>query len=186
MSVCVIIYGTNGVGKTSLMKCLISRFGKKSESKTLTLLGNGWGVCGKYNDGKYGGVDRFGKTRILPQIAEEFFVDGNVLLAEGVKLHGVGNNITSTIFQAEKQLAVLVTADAKILHQRLIDRSGKGITREIIKDQLSNIKTLKKWSEMGVNTLVIDNTSASIEDNTNKLINKINELLITTMDKRGR
>ena len=183
MSLCVIIYGTNGVGKTSLMKCLIAKFGVAHETKTLTTLKNGWGVCGRYDEGRYGGVDRFGETSILPPLAADFFKTGNVFLAEGVKLHGIGTNITNTIFQADKQLAVLVTADAKVLDQRLRQRSGKGITKAIIKDQLSNIRTLKKWAEMGVNVLVINNTKATIDENTNKLIEKINGLLsLSPMD----
>ena len=179
MKTCVFITGTNAVGKSSLAKELIERFGGiKSSSKTLTVCNNER-VClaGHYENGrKYGGVDGFNQTKCLESVVREGLSSHDIILCEGMYLHTFGINLTNAAFVADKQLIVFLYCPVQEIHRRLLERSGKGLTKDAVKTQLQCSKAAKKWASIGVPVLSIDTSQIGTDAAAQMVINKIDEL----------
>lgn len=71
--VCAFIIGTNCTGKTSAVKEVIRMLGgATSADKWLTKVANKeWCFAGKYDEGKFGGVDRWGETKPLANVVKK-------------------------------------------------------------------------------------------------------------------
>ena len=180
MKTCVFITGTNAVGKSSLAKALIARYGGiKSASKTLTVCRNGR-VClaGHYENGrKYGGVDGFNQTKCLESVVREGLSSHDIILCEGMYLHTFGINLTNAAFVADKQLLVFLYCPVQEIHRRLLERSGKGLTNDAVwKKQLNCATAAKKWASIGVPVLSIDTSQIGTDAAAQMVINKIDEL----------
>lgn len=186
MKTCVFITGTNAVGKSSLAKALIARYGGiKSASKTLTVCRNER-VClaGHYENGsKYGGVDTIKNdkgsscTSLLEGVVREGLSSHDIILCEGMYLHTFGINLTNAAFVADKQLLVFLYCPVQEIHRRLLERSGKGLTNDAVwKKQLNCATAAKKWASIGVPVLSIDTSQIGTDAAAQMVINKIDEL----------
>lgn len=176
MKSCVFLIGTNGSGKTSIAKQLIQLMGGVTQSnKWITRVQNkSYCFAGKYNDtSKYGGVDGWGAVRPLPGVVEEALKDHDCIICEGVKLHSNGPYLCNALFKAERQMVFLLYAPPQVLHDRLIKRSGNGVTKEILKDQQACARSLSKWALYGVLTQCIDTSKHSVEECAKIILNKI-------------
>lgn len=180
MKTCVFITGTNAVGKSSLAKELIKRFGGiKTSDKKLTVCRDER-VCfaGHYeNNKKYGGVDGFNQTKCLESVVKEGLTSHDVIVCEGMYLHTFGINLTNAAFVADKQLLVFLYCPVKEIHRRLVERSGKGLTNDAVwKKQLNCATAAKKWASIGVPVLAIDTSKVPIEQIANTVIEKVKGL----------
>ena len=179
MKTCVFITGTNAVGKSSLAKALIARYGGiKSASKTLTVCNNER-VClaGHYENGrKYGGVDGFNQTKCLESVVREGLSSHDIILCEGMYLHTFGINLTNVAFVADKQLLVFLYCPVQEIHRRLLERSCKVLTKYVVKTQLLCATAAKKWASIGVPVLSIDTSQIGTDAAAQMVINKIDEL----------
>ena len=118
MKTCVFITGTNSVGKTTLAKALIERFGGiKETAKELTFC-NDSRVCfaGRYRDeNRFGGVDALNCTRVLPDVVAKGLERCEVIFCEGSYLDTFGMNLTDAMFKAQRHLIVFLYADSKTI-----------------------------------------------------------------------
>lgn len=155
MKTCVFIIGTNATGKTSLARELIQMFGgiageEETGSGLITLTGGGRAVfAGRYEGAKFGGVDYYGQTRNLPDVAQFALARYDALVCEGMYVSSFGKNLTSTIYQAEARLVVCLYADNATLDYRLAKRSGTKITESVMKRQRTCATAAKKYGENG-------------------------------------
>ena len=163
MKTCVFITGTNGVGKTELAHELIRRFGGiSSEDGDLTILGDGKvTMAGRYAGLKHGGVDGLNRTSCLPALAEKALARHECIICEGFYLHTHGPNLIKTIFQGEARLLVLLYCDIRTIHERLLKRSGKGITKFVIATQEMSIRAAEKFSQEGVTVMPFDTSKVT-------------------------
>lgn len=162
MKTCVFINGTNCVGKTSLAKELIARYGGiESASRTLTVCKDNR-ICfaGHYDLTKrYGGVDRITNekgsscTSRLAEVVEEGLREHEVIICEGSYFHTIGLSLTNAMFKADRHLVVFLYAPVETLNARLLERGGKPITPVMISKQKQCLVAAKKWQKMGVNVL---------------------------------
>ena len=177
---CVFITGTNAVGKSSLAKELIRRYGGiKSADKTLTVC-NDDRVCfaGKYEEDKqYGGVDGFNQTKCLESVVRKGLEQSDIIFCEGMYLHTFGLNLTNAMFVADRQLIVFLYAPVEEIHRRLLERAGKGLTNDAVwKKQLNTAAAARKWASIGVPVLSIDTSKAATKDIADTVISKIQQI----------
>lgn len=176
---CVFITGTNAVGKTHLMKSLMSHYGGVAKTgRTITQL-NDRRVCaaGSYEEGaKYGGVDRFNETKCLEGIVRSALKNHDIILCEGFYLHTFGLNLQRAAFVAQKQLVIFLYAPVAEIDRRLKERSGRGITECVWKTQLGTANAAKSWAKIGVPVICYDTSKNTVECMTGEIINKIESL----------
>lgn len=177
---CVFITGTNAVGKTSLVKELITRYGGiKSADMNHTRCNDGR-ICfaGKYDMAKkYGGVDGFNQTKCLEGVVREGLKRHDVVVCEGMYLHTFGLNLTKAAFAADKQLVVFLYAPVSEINRRLLERSATGIANSAVwKKQQETAVSAKKWASIGVPVLSFDTSKVSTGEIADKVIDKIEEL----------
>lgn len=176
MSACVFIIGTNCVGKTTLAKEIMRRFGGIKDAKGDTTYCRDKRVtfAGVYKEGsKYGGVDGLGQTKCLAEIVDRALQVSNVCFCDGSYLNTFGVNLTNAIFTAKQQLVVFLYAPVEVIRARLQCRSGGGITKSIVSKQLQAARAAKKWSEIGVPVLCFDTSKITAEDIATKIIEKL-------------
>lgn len=180
MKTCVFITGTNSVGKTTLAKALIERFGGiKETTKELTFC-NDSRVCfaGRYRaETRYGGVDVFNCTRVLPDVVEKAFKQCDIIFCEGSYLDTFGMNLTDAMFKAQKHLVVFLWADSLTLNSRLLERGKKGLSAQTFPKQKNACKATKKWAEIGVPVLCINTGTVSLDEEVETVYNKAMSLL---------
>ena len=113
MKTCVFITGTNAVGKSTLARAIIDRFGgidKISNQVTYCKNGN-VSLAGRY-DVRYGGVDRITNdkgsscTSRLAEVVEEALHHSEVVFCEGSFLDTFGMNLLNAMFKAQRYLVV--------------------------------------------------------------------------------
>lgn len=159
MRTCVFITGTNSSGKTALAKALIEKFGGiKEATKELTICQDSR-ICfaGKYSyESRYGGVDAFNCTHVLPGIVKMGLEKSEIVICEGSYLDTFGNNLINAMFQAQRYLVVMLYAKGEVLHNRLIERSKKGCNQGILTKQKNVLRAAKKWHEIGVSVQCYD------------------------------
>lgn len=178
---CVFIIGTNCTGKTSVVRNMIERFGGiEHTTKLATYCNDGITAFGGDYDNSTAtsnGIDKFNETKILQTIVKEALQTRDVVICEGVYLHTIGLNLTNAIFEAEKQLVVFLYAPIQVVHQRLLNRSGRGITNQAFwKKQKACASSLRKWASIGVPVLSFDTSKLAVEDIATSVISKIEEL----------
>ena len=198
MKLCVLVTGTNGVGKSSLAWALINRFGGVDRIKNdVTYLAEG-SIClaGGYDGRKFGGVDRIKNdkgsscTSRLPEVVKEGLRNADVIVCEGMYLNTFGMNLLDSIFNADRQLIVSLYADMKTLYSRITGRSnGKnndGVRNwpTIANKQLQAMRSAKKFQEIGVPVLQINTADTSTEELLGMLLSKISELCGKDMTTR--
>lgn len=178
--VCVLITGTNAVGKSSLAKELISRYGGIRTANKLLTCCNDQRVCfaGKYDiTKKYGGVDGFNQTKCLEGVVREGLKSHDVVICEGMYLHTFGMNLLNAAFAADKQLVVFLYAPVIEINRRLLERSQTGIANEAVwKKQQATAVSAKKWASIGVPVMSFDTSTIKTSDISEQVIRKIEEL----------
>ena len=161
---CVYITGTNGVGKTTLAKALIEHYGGvKTADKELTLC-NDERVCfaGKYGESNYGGVDIINQTKSLQGIVKKALKTQDVIFCEGSFMNNFGLNLTNAMFEAEKHLVVYLYAPVRVIHSRLLSRSGRGVSKDVVDKQNCGCSAARKWDSIGVPVLSFDTSKVEI------------------------
>lgn len=180
MKTCVFISGTNCTGKSTLAKELIRLCGGiESNDELCTYCNDGvTALGGKYSmERKYGGIDGFNETKILAKVVERGLESREVVICEGMYLNTFGLNLTNAMFKAERHLLVFLYAPVATIHQRLIDRSGNGITNKfVIEKQHKAARAAQKWQQIGVPVIVFDTSKVSVEEEAQTIIAKIKEL----------
>ena len=176
MKLCVFITGTNCVGKTTVAKEIMRRFGgiKDTSIDTTYCHDNRVTFAGRYKDGvKYGGVDSLNETKSLAGIVERALQVSDVCFCEGSKMNSFGMNLTNAMFKAQQHLYVFLYAPCEIIHKRLQERSGKMITNHIVTTQQQAARAAKKWQQIGVPVLCFDTSMANSEEIAEIVIQKL-------------
>lgn len=165
MKTCIYIIGTNGVGKTTLAKELIKKFGgiKESSRKLTTCNDNETCLAGFYDaDKKYGGVDGLNSTKVLEEIVACALSKYERIICEGSFLNSFGINLTNAIFRAETQLVIFLYAPIPVLNNRLSERSGNKISKSVINKQNGCLRSARKWAQIGVPVLSFDTSKTDM------------------------
>lgn len=182
--VCAFITGTNAVGKTTLIKALAERHGGfVASDNDLTPCEDGL-VClaGCYDRFKFGGVDRIRNaqghscTSRLAEVVEAGLASHDIIICEGMFLHTFGLNLSNALFKGERQLVVYLYADATVLHQRLLNRSGSRVTEIILKKQRNCCAAANKWQSIGVPVLSFNTGQCDFEAMVDEVDKKIMSL----------
>lgn len=198
MKTCVLITGTNAVGKSSVAWSVINRHGgvEKVENDVTYLADGDICLAGRYDGLKYGGVDRIVNdkgsscTSRLPEVVEEGLMHKEVIVCEGMYLNTFGLNLTDALFKAKKQLVVNLYADMQTLYSRIIGRSngknndGARNWPTIWKKQIQAMRAARKFHEIGVPVLQINTAEASTEEIVDVVLSKISELCGKDMTTR--
>lgn len=166
MKTCVFITGTNSVGKTTLAKALIERFGGiKEVTKDLTFCNdNRTCFAGRYSyETRFGGVDVFNCTRVLTDVVRKGLEECDTVICEGSYLDTFGMNLTNAMFQAQKYLIVFLYADGTVIHNRLLERGKKGCSPQTLPKQRNVLRAANKWAEIGVPVLSINTGECSLD-----------------------
>ena len=190
MKKCVFITGTNGVGKSSIVWEIITRFGgvdRITNDVTYCKEGN---VCfaGKYGVTRFGGVDRITNekgsscTSRLAEVVEEALKHKDIVICEGSFLDTFGMNLMNALFKAEQQYVISLYADNLTIYKRLTGRSnGKNGKRsvqsvkKVFDKQLRCMRAARKWQEIGVKVLQINTADMSIVDIASGVLEYINK-----------
>ena len=188
---CVLINGTNGVGKSSLVNEILTTYGggvAKIENNLTYCRERKVCAVGEYKGQTFGGADRIKNkdgvycTSELHKVVKRGLETCNVVIFEGAYFDSFGINMTNALFQASNRLVVSLLADANTLVGRLRKRSGnKGGRRGdghvdfagIMKKQNRVISVALKWRKIGVRVLPINTTSLSVQDVCNQVIEAI-------------
>lgn len=177
---CVLITGTNAVGKSSLAKELITRYGGIERTDRILTYCNDPRVCfaGKYDmTKKYGGVDGFNQTKCLEEVVRAGLQEREVVICEGMYLHTFGLNLLNAAFAADRQLVVFLYAPVAEINRRLLARSQTGIVNDAVwKKQQATAVAAKKWASIGVPVLSFDTSKVATPDIALQVFNKIDEL----------
>lgn len=180
MKTCVMITGTNGVGKSTLARNIIAYYGGiKCYVDGITYCNAGdVAFVGNYLCGKYGGVDGFNKTSILESLVDRGLKNSDVIICEGSFLNTFGINLTNAIFKAKNQLIVSLYAQRRVIYDRISARTDKKNQnwRLIFKKQDQALVAARKWASIGVPVMQIDNGLLSAEEITTLVISKIVEI----------
>lgn len=179
MKTCVFIIGTNGVGKTTLAKHIISKYGGVDMyDKQVTYCKDG-SVCltGKYDGCKFGGVDRIKNdkgsscTSLLSEVVSEGLNNADTIFCEGSYLDSFGTNLLRAMFcVAKRYLVVLLYSSNRVLNERLKKRTN-GVKKipllTVIKKQNRCFSAAKKWRSIGVKVISIDTGITTTEEQFN-------------------
>ncbi len=198
MKTCVLITGTNAVGKSSVAWSVINRHGGvvKVENDVTYLAEGDICLARRYDRLKYGGVDRIVNdkgsscTSRLPEVVEEGLRHNDVIVCEGMYLNTFGLNLTNALFKAERQLVVNLYADMQTLYSRIIGRSngkkndGARNWPTIWKKQIQAMRAARKFQKIGVPVLQFNTAEASTEEIVDVVLSKISELCGKDMTTR--
>lgn len=185
MKTCVFITGTNAVGKTTLVKELMVRYGGIKESTEALTTCHDDRVCfaGHYGEGKFGGVDGLKNekgsscTSRLASVVEEAFTSHDAIVCEGMMMHTFGINLTNAMFKAEKHLVVFLYCPVEEIHRRLLDRAGKGmVTDKVWKKQIACAASARRWASIGVPVLSFDTSVKTTQEIADTVTTKIEQL----------
>ena len=161
---CVIVTGTNAVGKSSVARAFIARFGGVSRyERQVSFLNGDACLAGPY-DCSSGGVDRLkdaeGNTRtsVLADVVEAGLSEKSTILCEGSRLDTFGINLTNALFKARRQLVVNLFADEETIRRRLHERSGdkKRAWGVIFRKQIQAHRAADKFRSIGVPVMRFD------------------------------
>ena len=181
MKTCVFILGTNCVGKTTLARAIIARFGGVALYEDSVTCCRDCGVClaGRYREGgKFGGVDGLKSksgssgTSMLANAVEHALRKGDTVFCEGSYMNTFGLNLTNAMFKAERHLVVGLYADAQTIASRLETRSGglkKGFGLTLNK-QRQMLSAARKWQSVGIRVMLFDTGRVPVTDVLNKVV----------------
>jgi cytidylate kinase len=177
---CVFITGTNAVGKTTLAKEMIMRYGGIAEIINNVTYCKEGRVCfaGAYGGGNYGGVDKLNSTRILPEIIKEGLKKSDVIICEGSFMNTFGLNLTNALFSAERQFVVSLYAPIETIALRLETRTGKATAQTLVhvaKRQKCAMIAAKKYHQIGVPTLQFNTAEKSTPEIADLIQSKLYE-----------
>lgn len=180
MKTCVMITGTNGVGKSTLARNIIAYYGGIKcyvDGVTYCNAGN-IAFGGNYLCVKYGGVDGFKKTSILESLVDRGLKNSDVIILEGSFLDTFGLNLTNAIFKAKNQLIVSLYAQRRVIYDRISARTDKKNQnfRLIFKKQVNALVSARKWASIGVQVLQINTGLKSADEIAQEVISRISEL----------
>lgn len=179
MKTCVFIIGTNSVGKSTLAKALIERFGGIRETTKELTFCNDSRVCfaGRYrNETRYGGVDAFNCTRVLPDVVERGLEKCEVIFCEGSYFDTFGLNLTNAMFRAQRHLVVFLYANGAVLHSRLLERGKVGLSDKTLPKQKNACRAAGKWAEIGVPVICFNTGETCLSEELEEVYNKVVEL----------
>ena len=176
MKTAIFFVGTNGTGKSTLMRNIISRLGgiQRFEDNITYLNDPKFAVLGKYDGGSKAnvGVDWIKNTRSLAGLIKIAHGNGvDIVLAEGCMLHTFGINITNAVFAAPRRLWVLLYADVNTLRQRIRERSNAPLSDKTIDKQYSLAKNFGKMKKIGVDAVAINTAKHSTNEIAEWLLN---------------
>jgi len=188
MKTCVFITGTHAVGKSSLARAIINRYGGVDRTANqVTYCKNGSvSLAGKYGETRYGGVDRITNdkgiscTSLLAEVVEEALRHSEVVFCEGSFMNTFGINLTNAMFKAQRYLVVSLYLPPPIIYKRLIDRSlgknGKRNLELIFEKQRRAMVAARKWEQIGVPVLQFNTSEITVEEELEKVLTKVSEL----------
>ena len=186
---CVFITRTNGVGKSSIARAFIERYGGVDRiTNDVSYLRDGnISLAGRYNV-RYGGVDRItnekgsSSTALLAGVVEEALRNSDVVLCEGSFMNTMGLNMTNAMFKAERHLLVSLYAQPLVLYKRITERSngknnkGTRVWGKILKKQRQAMLSARRWQEIGVRVIQFDTGECSIDYVCDRIIETIEEI----------
>lgn len=171
----VAIIGTNAVGKTTLARSIIEYAGGISYIKddVTYCCDNKTSVIGNYLEGKkIAGVDEFGETKFLSNKIKS--VDSEIVVFEGLKCGTFGLSIQSALFSGTDSFIIFLYASAKVIQERLLKRSNKGIqSASVLIQQKNNLRAAIKYKEIGVKVVSINTDELTPEQIFNEVKSKI-------------
>lgn len=181
MKTAIFFAGTNGTGKTTLMRNIISRLGgiERFEDNITYLNNSRYAVLGKYNsDSKTNvGVDWIKNTRSLAGLIKMAHSQGvDIVLAEGSMLHTFGINITNAVFAAPRRLWVLLYADVNTLRQRIRERSDAPLSDKSLDKQYFLAKNFGEMKRIGVDAVAINTAKHSTDEIAEWVLNYCNNV----------
>lgn len=191
MKTVVFITGTNAVGKSTLARSIIDRFGGIYEERDSTTYckDKRYGLAGRYKDKRYGGVDRITNERgssctsRLAEVVKEGLNTADVIFCEGSFMDTFGLNLTNALFLGDKALVVSLYAPPAVILNRLGGRSkgknGKRNTdnlRRVLLKQERCMKAALKYQSIGVKVLQYDTSATSAETILNEILSTIEHL----------
>ncbi len=171
----VLITGTNGVGKTSAMRCLIDKCGgiaKVTEDNAVIFLADGkcavgGGLSGK---GNYYGIDVKRNTKCLEPICRKALDTCDTVFCEGAYLHTFGLNLCRALALADKGYVICLYSDYETINSHLKQRAGKGINKNIINRQRCALSSAAKFSNIGYNVMLINTADYTPEMIADKIL----------------
>lgn len=190
MKTCILITGTNAVGKSSLAWGIIDRYGGIDRiQRDVTYCRHG-AVClaGTYGRTRYCGVDRLVNangsscTSRLSEVVDEGLRHADTVFCEGSYLNTFGLNLANALFRADRQLVVSLWADPQTLYRRILGRSngrhGDGVRAwdRIMGKQRQAMVAARKWQSIGCPVLQFKTDETTVENELDTIINKINEI----------
>lgn len=188
MKTVVFITGTNAVGKSTLARSIIERFGGIYEERDCVTYckDKRYGLAGRYKGVRYGGVDRITNdngsscTSRLADVVREGLKTADVMFCEGSFMNSFGLNLTNAIFLGDKALVVSLYAPPAVIYKRLKNRSNgmngkrnvENIRRVFIKQE-GAMKSALKFQSIGVKVLQYDTSVFSTEQILDDIINAL-------------
>lgn len=183
MKACVFIIGTNGTGKSTLAKEIISLCGgidEESSTKEITYCTNGKvSFAGSYLK-KFCGLDSLGQTKILASLCEEALNNCDVFISEGCRMNTLGQSMTNAMFKADCFLVVSLFTDMLTIYNRLNERTGTAKKRDykqIQALQRQSMKVAKKWQSIGVKVLQFNSAEHTPKEEAEKVLSELANLL---------
>lgn len=190
MKTVVFITGTNAVGKSTLAWSIIERFGGIFEERDCVTYCNDkrYGLAGRYNNKKYGGVDRITNdngsscTSRLADVVRDGLQTADVIFCEGSFMNTFGLNLTNALFLGDNALVVSLYAPPAVIYQRLKNRSngmngtGKRNWASIFSRQKQAMIAAQKYEQIGCNVLQFDTSVFSTEHIRDEIINALRRL----------
>lgn len=187
MKAVVFITGTNAVGKSTLARSLIERFGGIYEERDCVTYckDKRYGLAGLYKDKRYGGVDRITNdkgsscTSRLAEVVSEGLKTADVMFCEGSFMNTFGLNLTNALFLGDAALVVSLYAPPAVIYQRLKNRSngmngtGKRNWPSIFRRQTQALVAAQKYEQIGCKVLQFDTSVFSTEQIRDEIINAL-------------
>lgn len=190
MKVVVFITGTNAVGKSTLAWSLINRFGGIYEEQDFVTICKDmrYGLAGKYDNKRYGGVDRLTNdkgcscTSRLAEVVLKGLRTVDVIFCEGSFMNTFGLNLTNALFLGDKAIVVSLYAPPAVIYERLNRRSdgmngmGKRNWPAIFSKQKQAMVAAQKYEQIGCKVLQFDTSVYSTEQIRDEIMNYLNSI----------
>jgi adenylate kinase family enzyme len=192
MKTCVLITGTNAVGKSSLANEIIRHYGGVDrELNDVTYLKEGRAaLAGYYGRTKYGGVDSITNdkgsscTSRLPEVVKEGLANADIIFCEGMYLNTFGLNLQRALFAAKRQLVVNLYAPHRVLYERIVSRSngkkGDGVRnwKTIFKKQEQAMISAKKYRSIGIPVIQLNTDENQPEEVLRIMLEKLSDICV--------
>lgn len=162
----VFITGTNGVGKTSAMRCIMEKKGGvknvSADNDIIFLNDDRTAVGGGMNgEGNYYGIDVKRNTKCLEPICKKALESVDAVFCEGAYLHTFGLNLCRALACGEKGYVICLYSDYATIQAHLKKRGGKDLNKAIISRQKCALSSAAKFSKIGYNVTMIDTAKST-------------------------